>query len=170
MKKDYIQLEKQCRRIVNDGFEKVNVLRFDNLIGANSATTPNIDFETMIKEAVAASKVEIKKEDYCKNYSILGMRDATCAVAKAAFNAREGHVYNVVYYNTTIAEMKMQIFKRYSNKLSLAVHSMPCLDEEKVYYGLSHLKALSHKFFSLKTMNSYEKTLNKAIESFADLD
>lgn len=166
----YIQLEKQCRRIVNDGFEKVNLLRFDNLIGANTAVTPNIDFETMIKQAVVASKVEINKEDYCKNYSILSMRDAVCAVAKAAFIARDGHVYNVVYHNTTIAKMKMQIFRRYSNKLSLSVHSLPCLDEEQVYYGFSHLKALNHKFFSLKTMNSYKKTLNIAIESFADLD
>ena len=127
----YIQLEKQCRKIVCDGFENVNLLRFDNLIGVNTATTPNIDFEAMIKEAVAASKVEIKQEDYCKNYSFLGTRDAACAIAKAIFKAHEGHVYNATYHNTTIAQMKMRIFKMCSNKLGLAVHNVPRPEEEK---------------------------------------
>lgn len=166
----YIKLEKQCRKIVGDGFEKVNVLRFDNLIGAGNATTPNFDFEAMIKQAVEASKVQITKEDYCLNYSILGIDDAACAVVKAAFSVREGHIYNVVYYNTTIADMKMQIFEQYADRLSLSVHSAPCSEKEKLYYGLSHLKVQAHKLFPLKTMNSYQQTVRKAIRSFADLD
>ena len=166
----YITLEKKCRKIVNDGYKKLNIMRFDNLIGANCAKTPNFDYESMIKEAFENSKIEITKDDYCTYYSVIYTRDAACAFAKSIYCTKEGHVYNLTYYNASIADLKTQIFKSYPDKISFSSNSEAYNENEVVYYCLSRLKTQNHKCFSKKTLYPFKEAMYRTVASHSDSD
>ena len=165
-----ITLEKKCRKIVNDGYKKLNIMRFDNLIGANCAKTPNFDYESMIKEAFENSKIEITKDDYCTYYSVIYTRDAACAFAKSIYCTKEGHVYNLTYYNASIADLKTQIFKSYPDKISFSSNSEAYNENEVVYYCLSRLKTQNHKCFSKKTLYPFKEAMYRTVASHSDSD
>lgn len=164
----YLKLEKTCRSIVKDGYTPINLLRFDNLIGPNCAVTPNFDYEAMIKEAFAASKVEITKEDYCTVYSVAYTRDAACALIKAIFSARHGHVYNVTYYNVSAADLKTQIFKSFPEVIACTTNVEPYDTKDIQHYCLSRLKAQSSSFFSKKVMFTFKEAMYRAVAAISD--
>ena len=164
----YIELEKECRKIVNTGYKNLNIARFDNLIGANCAKTPNLDFESMIKDAFAASKVEITKEDHLSYHSIIYTRDAACALAKTIYCARDGHIYNLTYYNVTPADLKAQIFKSFPDKIACSANSEPYNENEVKYYCLSRLKAQSQGCFAKKVLFPLKEALYRTVTSHSD--
>lgn len=164
----YINLEKKCRKVVNDGYHTLNVMRFDNLIGANCAKTPNFDFEEIIKNAFATSKVEITKEDFCTTYSVICTRDAACAFAKSIYCTKDGHIYNLTYYNATIADLKTHIFKGFPDKVSYSFNTEACSEDDMKYYCLSRLKSQNHKCFSKKTIYPFKEAMYRTIAGLSD--
>lgn len=164
----YIKLEKACRKIVNNGFEKINLMRFDNLIGVNCAKTPNVDFEAIIKNAFASSKIEITKEDYCTTLSLINTRDAACAFAKSVYCTKDGHIYNLTYYTATLADLKIHIFKSFPDKIKFSANAEPYSHKDIKFYCLSRLKSQNHSCYSPKTFYQFKEVMYRTITSLSN--
>ena len=166
----YIALEKKCRKIVNDGFKKVNVLRFDNLIGTTCGKTPNFDFEEIVKTAFEKGKIEITKEDYLKKYSCIHTRDAACALLKSLYCTRDGHVYNIDLFEVSMADLKQQIQLAFPDKIGVSTDVAPYTKDEIISYCLSNLKAVKTVCFTKKFVYSFENAMYRTICSLSGND
>lgn len=166
----YIALEKKCRKIVNDGFKKVNVLRFDNLIGTTCGKTPNFDFEEIVKTAFEKGKIEITKEDYLKKYSCIHTRDAACALLKSLYCTRDGHVYNIDLFEVSMADLKQQIQLAFPDKIGVSTDVAPYTKDEIVSYCLSNLKAVKTVCFTKKFVYPFEDAMYRTICSLSEND
>lgn len=163
----YLELEKRYNQVIESGFERINLLRFCNLIGANKATTPNVDLEKLVQNIFEESKVTINKEDYCTTYSFIGTRDAACVFIKSAFCVKNGVIYNVMCHNATLASVKEIIFNNFSDKLELAIESEPISAKEKTYCTLSNKRAVKSKCFSNDTVYDFEELIYRVAVSFS---
>lgn len=166
----YISLEKKCREIVNNGFQKVNVLRFDNLVGSTCAITPNFDFESIVKEAFENGKIEITKEDYLNKFSFVHTRDAACALIKSLYCTRNGHVYNIDLYDASMADLKNQIHLAFPDKISLVVNSGAYTNDEIKSICMSNLKAVKTVCFTKKFIYTFEDAIYRTICSISGND
>lgn len=166
----YIALEKKCRKIVNDGFNGVNVLRFDNLVGSTCGVTPNFDFEKIVKDAFENGKVEITKEDYLNKFSFIHTRDAACALMKSLYCTRPGHVYNIDLYDATMADLKNQIHVAFPDKIGLSVNSEAYTKDEIKSICMSNLKAVKTVCFTKKFIYPFEDAMYRTICSLSDND
>ena len=72
----FVEIEKLCRNIVNDGFENINISRVANLFGPDSCVIRNFDLEGFIKESHASGVVNITTEDQANVISVSYIRDA----------------------------------------------------------------------------------------------
>ena len=165
--KFYLELEERYNQAIESGFERINLLRFCNLIGANKATTPNINLEELVQNIFEDSRVVIEKEDYCTEYSFIGTRDAACVLIKSAFCVKDSEIYNVVYHNSTLAKIKEIIFDNFSDKLELVIESEPIEKKEKLYCSLSNRKAAVSKCFSNDTVYEFEELIYRVAVSFS---
>ena len=168
--KFYIKLEKKCRNIANNGFSCINLLRFDNLLDSTCANTANFDFEKIIAEAFNSGKIEINKADFCKKYAFTHTKDAACALIKALFSAREGHVYNTTMHTVTLADLKTKIHNGFADKLSISTNTEPISKNEIKSFCLSNLKATKTNLFPKKFVFSKEEALYRVICNAADID
>ncbi len=164
----YVRLEKECRKIVTGGYEQVNILRFDNLLGSNSATTPNFDFEKIVKDSFANGKVEITKEDYINKFSFIHTRDAACALMKSLYCTRLGHVYNITLFEATMADLKARIQAAFPDKLALSVNSEPYTNDEIVSRCMSSLKTIKTTCYSKKVLYTFEDALYRLVCTLSD--
>ncbi len=168
--KFYIKLEKKCRNIANNGFSCINLLRFDNLLDSTCANTANFDFEKIVAEAFNSGKIEINKPDFCKKYTFTHTKDAACALIKALFSAREGHVYNTTMHTVTLADLKTKIHNGFADKLSISTNTEPISQNEIKSFCLSNLKATKTNLFPKKFVFSKEEALYRVICNAADID
>ncbi len=166
----YISLEKKCRSVVNAGFENVNVLRFDNLIGSNCGKTPNIDFESVVKAAFENGKVEITTDDYLQRFSLIHTRDAAAAFIKSLYCVRPGHVYNIDLYEVTMADLKYQIQASFPEKIALSVSSGAYKKEDVKSICMSSLKAVKTVCFTRKFIYTFEDAMYRTICSLSNND
>lgn len=166
----YIKLEKKCRKIVNNNFSDINLLRFDNLMGSNGVTTHNFDFKQIVEDAFKTGKIEINKEDFCKSITFIHTKDAACALIKALYGARPGHIYNVTMYTATLANLKNRVHSDFSDRLSISTNTEPITEDEKISYCLSNLKATKTTFFSKKFVFSEDEAIYRVACNLADLD
>lgn len=164
----YISLEKVCRKIVVDGFHDVNILRYDNLLGSNSAVTPNFDFEKIVKDAFENGKIEITKEDYLNKFSCVHTRDAACATVKSLYCTRPGHIYNITLYETTMAEFKSRIQSSFPEKVALCINSEVYSKNEIKSICLSSLKAEKTPCYTTKALYPVEDAFYRVICNFSD--
>ncbi|MBR2876891.1 MAG: LicD family protein [Clostridia bacterium] len=166
----YLALEKKCRQIVKSGFEKLNLLRFDNLMDSNTATTPSFDLTKIVKDALSSGKLEITQEDFLNKYSFIHTRDAACVLFKTLYTARPGHIYNVTLYNVSLAELKMKLHKFFADKLSLTTNT-PAFEKTDIkFHCLSRLKAKNNSLFSRKMLFKYDEAIYRILCNAADVE
>ena len=134
----FVEIEKLCRNIVNDGFENINISRVANLFGPDSCVIRNFDLEGFIKESHASGVVNITTEDQANVISVSYIRDAFNFATQILYCGRTGHIYNFCSHSVSIAKMKQSIHENF--KASLGLKS-DCENIGKInYYTLNTLK------------------------------
>ncbi len=164
----YIELEKECRKIAKNSFSRINLLRFDNILDSNCATTPNFDLQKIVNNAFKASKIEVTKSDFCEKYTFIHSKDASCALIKALYSAREGHIYNITMHTSTLANLKLQLHRSFNDQLSLSVNSDLIKDSDINTYCLSKLKAKKTALFPKKILFPKEEALYRVFCNILD--
>lgn len=129
--KYFVELEALCRKIVNDGYENMNVIRVDNLFGPDSNQIRTFDVEEFINTSFETGKVSITTEDYSNIISVSYIRDAVCFAIQTVYCGRKGQIYNFCSHTTTIAGIKSIIRNNFKEKLSFSAESSTV---EKVSY------------------------------------
>ncbi len=136
--KYFVELEALCRKLVNDGYENINVIRVDNLFGPDSNQIRTFDLEKCIEEAFETGVMKITTEDYENFISCSYVRDAINFAIQTVYCGRKGQIYNFSSHNTTIAGIKSIIRNNFKEKLSLNVESSTV--EKSNYRCLNTLK------------------------------
>lgn len=134
----FVEIETLCRKIVNNGFEGINVSRVANLFGPDACMIRNFDFEKFIKDSFSTGVVNISTKDYEDSISVSYLRDALKFAIQILYCGRKGHIYNFCSQNCTIASIKRNVHDGFKEKLALKV------DSEKIgkmnNYNLNTLK------------------------------
>ncbi len=121
--KYYVELESLCRKIVNNEYENLNLIRVDNLFGPDSNQIRIFDIEKCIKDAFATGVMNITTNDYENVISVSYIRDALCFAIQTLYCGRKGQIYNFCSHNTTIANIKNTIRNNFKEQLSLNAQS-----------------------------------------------
>lgn len=121
--KFFVEIEALCRKIVNEGFENINISRVDNLFGPDSNFIRTFDIEACIKEAFETGVMKITTSDYEQNISVSYIRDAINFAIQILYCGRKGQIYNFCSHLTTIANIKNTIRNLFKEKLSLNAES-----------------------------------------------
>ncbi len=129
--KFYVELEALCRKIVNEGYENLNLIRVDNLFGPDSNQIRTFDIEKCVKDAFASGVMNITTSDYENVISVSYIRDAICFAIQTLYCGRKGQVYNFCSHLTTIANIKNTIRNNFKEQLSLNAQSS---NVEKTHY------------------------------------
>ena len=129
--KYYVEIESLCRKIVNEGYENINLIRVDNLFGPDANQIRLFDIEKCIKESFASGVMNITTSDYENVISVSYIRDAICFAIQTLYCGRKGQIYNFCSHLTTIANIKNTIRNNFKEQLSLNVQSTAV---EKTHY------------------------------------
>ncbi len=121
--KYYVEVETLCRKIVNDGFDNLNIIRVDNLFGPDSNQIRYFDIEKCVKDAFQSGVMNITTKDYENVISVSYIRDAICFAIQTSYCGRKGQVYNFCSHLTTIANIKNTIRNNFKEQLSLNAQS-----------------------------------------------
>lgn len=121
--KYFVEIESLCRKIVNDGYENINVIRVDNLFGPDSNLIRTFDLEKCITDAFENGVMKITTEDYKKVISCSYIRDAIRFAIQTVYCGRKGQIYNFCSHLTTVANIKNTIRNSFKEQLSLSVES-----------------------------------------------
>lgn len=154
--KYYVEIESLCRKIVNDGYENLNLIRVDNLFGPDSNQIRLFDIEKCIKDAFASGVMNITTSDYENVISVSYVRDAIDFAIQTLYCGRKGQVYNFCSHLTTIANIKNTIRNNFKEQLSLNAQSSSV---EKTHYRC--LNTL--KFFQSGWKKSKHVSLSDAL-------
>ena len=134
----YIACESLCRKAVNNGFEDLIVLRFDNLFGADVHEKFDFDVNSIICDSFATSQIKLEADCFRDYYSFSYIRNAAFASISALCKARRGHVYNCSEYYSTPGNVKLMLFSHFKNQLKLVSEHES--DDICIYHALDNLK------------------------------
>lgn len=129
--KYYVEIESLCRKIVNEGYENLNLIRVDNLFGPDSNQIRIFDMEKCIKDAFASGVMNITTSDYENVISVSYIRDVIRFAIQTLYCGRKGQIYNFCSHLTTIANIKNTIRNSFKEQLSLNAQSSSV---EKTHY------------------------------------
>lgn len=118
-----VEIETLCRKIVNNGYENINVIRVDNLFGPDSNQIRTFDIEKCIKDAFQSGVMNITTEDYENVISCSYVRDAIKFAIQTVYTGRKGQIYNFCSHSVSIASIKNAIRENFKEKMSLNVTS-----------------------------------------------
>lgn len=118
-----VQVEALCRQLVNDGYENINLIRVDNLIGPDSNQIRIFDLDKCINEAFESGVMNITTNDYENIVSVSYIRDVIRFAIQTSYCGRNGQVYNFSSHLTSIANIKNIIRNKFNEQLSLNVQS-----------------------------------------------
>lgn len=121
--KYFVELEALCRKIVNDGYENINVIRVDNLFGPDSNQIRTFDLEKCIKDAFETGVMKITTADYENSISCSYIRDVVKFAIQTVYCGRKGQIYNFCSHITSIANIKNTIRNNFKEQLALSVES-----------------------------------------------
>ena len=119
--KFYVELEALFRKIVNNGYDNINVIRVDNLFGPDSNQIRTFDLEKCIKDAFETGVMNVTTEDYENVISFSYIRDVVKFAIQTVYCGRKGQIYNFCSNSTSIANIKISIRNSFQEKLSLNV-------------------------------------------------
>ncbi len=136
--KYYVEIESLCRKIVNEGYENLNLIRVDNLFGPDANQIRIFDIEKCIKDAFANGVMNITTNDYENVISVSYIRDVVRFAIQTLYCGRKGQVYNFCSHLTTIANLKNTIRNSFKEQLSLNAQSSSV--EKSHYRCLNTLK------------------------------
>ncbi len=134
----FVEIETLCRKIVNNGFENINISRVANLFGPDSCMIRNFDLEKFIKESFTSGVINITTEDYVDIFSVSYLRDAFSFAVQILYCGRKGHIYNFCSHTTSVAAIKSAIHESFKEKLGLKVETTSVAKNN--FYSLNTLK------------------------------
>ena len=158
--KFFVEIEALCRKIVNNGFENINISRVANLYGPDSSMIRNFDLEKFIKDSFTTGVVNITTEDYKDVFSISYIRDVFSFSIQILYCGRKGHIYNFCSTATTIAAIKSSVHESFKEKLGLKVEAENVVENN--YYALNTLKFFQSRWSEKKHV-SMDNALYKTV-------
>lgn len=114
-----LDLERTCRELVADGFDRLDLCRIDGLYGCEGHCLRHFDLFSEIRKAFSEGVVEIKSEDYATTISLTYATDAAKFLSHVIYGPRHGQVYNFAAKTPTMASVKKLIRDLWSERLAL---------------------------------------------------
>lgn len=101
-----LDLEKTCRGIVADGFDRLDLCRIDGLYGPDGHCLRHFDLHAELRKAFREGVVEIRPEDFGTTVSLTYATDAAKFLSNVVYGPRHGQVYNFASKTPTVAAVK----------------------------------------------------------------
>ena len=101
-----LDLEKTCRGIVSNGFERLDLCRIDGLYGPDGHCLRHFDLHEEIRKAFHEGAVEARTKEFATTVSMTYATDAAKFLVRVAYGDRHGQVYNFASKTPTVAAVK----------------------------------------------------------------
>lgn len=119
----FLKVETLCRKIVNDGYENINISRVDNLFGPGCNDIRDFDLEAFISDAFDKGEIIVNSDDFNHSFSCSYLRDAFKFAVQILYCGRRGHVYNFCSHNVSKATIKTTLHGSFKEELGIKVDS-----------------------------------------------
>lgn len=138
------------------GNTRITMLRYDNIMGSSGCDFASFDLKGMVLKAVSDGEIVITKEDRINQLSCIYEKDAILCLFAGLRYGKNGHVYNVTKFHTSVAEFKEKLHKLFPNMIALKTDGLTYSTDEYLYHNLSSLKFLHEQPKFTNKMESFE--------------
>lgn len=145
-----LDVEKTCRAIVADGFDRLDVCRIDGLYGPDGHCLRHFDLHEELRTAFRTGSIDVKAEDFATVVSLTYATDAAAFLSNVIYGRRHGQVYNFAGHKCSVAETKMAIRDLWPERLALRAET--AAGSPPVFRTLNTLKTFLVRWNSRSAM------------------
>ncbi len=125
-----LDVQRLCRTWVRDHGISAMMLRSVNVIGPGCDGPAQKIIDALVNEAGSAKSISVGDADATPVRSYTAATEVVAAAAWAVCNGETGHVYNVVSFEASAADLKRALHRRFSDRLSLNERLAPAAAPE----------------------------------------